>query len=56
MVEGVHKQPTTGWYSVPGIDGAGTTPRSAFANLWNSTGGDWDANPWVWAVEFKVVQ
>lgn len=56
MVEGVHKQPTTGWYSVPGIDGAGTTPRSAFANLWNSTGGDWAANPWVWAVEFKVVQ
>jgi hypothetical protein len=55
MVEGVHKQPTTDWYSVPGIDGVGTTPRSAFANLWNSTGGDWDANPWVWVVEFKRV-
>ena len=24
-----------------------------FERLWNSTGGDWAANPWVWAVEFK---
>ncbi|WP_033064258.1 hypothetical protein [Pseudomonas sp. GM18] len=30
-------------------------PRWAFANLWNSTGGDWDTNPWVWVVEFKRV-
>jgi len=29
--------------------------RNAFGNLWNSTGGDWDANPWVWVVEFKRV-
>ncbi|PYC33893.1 hypothetical protein [Pseudomonas protegens] len=28
----------------------------AFAALWNSTGGDWDANPWVWVVEFRRVQ
>ncbi|QYM99547.1 hypothetical protein K1T36_21010 [Pseudomonas protegens] len=28
----------------------------AFADLWNSTGGDWDANPWVWVVEFRRVQ
>ncbi|MFJ2455410.1 hypothetical protein ACIOWK_27360 [Pseudomonas protegens] len=27
-----------------------------FAVLWNSTGGDWDANPWVWVVEFRRVQ
>jgi hypothetical protein len=26
-----------------------------FERLWNSTGGDWDANPWVWVVEFKRV-
>lgn len=32
------------------------TPRFAFANLWNATGGNWDANPWVWVVEFKRVQ
>lgn len=32
------------------------SPRWAFANLWNATGGDWDANPWVWVVEFKRVK
>ena len=26
-----------------------------FADLWTSTGGDWDATPWVWVVEFKRV-
>ena len=31
------------------------SPRWAFANLWNATGGDWEANPWVWVVEFKRV-
>ncbi|WP_130911090.1 hypothetical protein [Pseudomonas sp. Sample_9] len=31
------------------------TPRWAFANLWNANGGDWDADPWVWDVEFKRV-
>jgi hypothetical protein len=32
-------------------------PRWAFANLWNSVNGAdaWDANPWVWVVEFKRV-
>ncbi|VVP40511.1 hypothetical protein PS865_04832 [Pseudomonas fluorescens] len=29
---------------------------AAWQELWNSTGGDWDANPWVWVVEFKRVQ
>lgn len=30
-----------------------TTAFDAFAELWNSTGGNWDANPWVWVVDFK---
>ncbi|MCX4217447.1 hypothetical protein MKZ87_07320 [Pseudomonas sp. MCal1] len=34
---------------------SGTDAVSAFRNLWKSTGGDWDANPWVWVVEFKRV-
>ncbi len=32
-----------------------TTAFDAFAELWNSTGGDWDDNPWVWVIEFKRV-
>ncbi|WP_248769121.1 hypothetical protein [Pseudomonas sp. MWU12-2345] len=32
------------------------TPRFAFANLWNATGGDWDANLWVWAITFRRVE
>ena len=31
------------------------TATWAFANLWQSVGGDWDANPWLWVVEFKQV-
>ena len=27
----------------------------AFRDFWASTGGEWDANPWVWLVEFKRV-
>lgn len=27
----------------------------AFSELWESTGGDWAANPWVWVVDFKVL-
>ncbi|MCU1722404.1 hypothetical protein NTD82_14005 [Pseudomonas sp. 5P_5.1_Bac1] len=26
-----------------------------FAGLWQSTGGDWDSNPWVWVVEFQRI-
>ncbi len=28
---------------------------AAWKDLWESTGGDWEANPWVWIVEFKRV-
>lgn len=27
-----------------------------FIELWNSTGGDWDSNPWVWVIEFKRIE
>ncbi len=29
--------------------------RRQWRELWESTGGDWEANPWVWVVEFKRV-
>lgn len=32
------------------------TSREIFSDLWTSTGGDWDANPWVWVISFKRVE
>ncbi|NIK50307.1 hypothetical protein [Xanthomonas arboricola] len=34
---------------------ADSSPRGAFQKLWQSTGGDWDANPWVWVIGFRRV-
>jgi hypothetical protein len=28
---------------------------AAWREMWESTGGNWDSNPWVWVVEFKRV-
>ncbi|WP_121497089.1 hypothetical protein [Pseudomonas aeruginosa] len=36
--------------------GRGQEAIAAFADLWRSTGGDWDANPWVWCVSFRRVE
>jgi len=44
------------WFHVEGVDDTySADPVASFAQLWNSTGGDWDANPWVWVVEFKRI-
>lgn len=36
----------------------GPTAKGHFKSLWESINGDgsWDKNPWVWVVEFKVIQ
>lgn len=28
----------------------------AFSEIWESTGGDWAANPWVWVIDFKRIE
>ncbi|MGU9815598.1 hypothetical protein ACU684_09420 [Pseudomonas sp. LF135] len=43
------------WWHVDGIDTYSADPRKSFELLWSSVGGDWQANPWVWVVEFKRV-
>lgn len=57
MAEGIRKQQVGQFYSVAGLGGAGTTARAAYALLWNKINGpdSWDANPWVWVVEFRRV-
>lgn len=40
--------------SIPGYQYS-ATPSEHFWYIWESTGGNWDANPWVWVVEFRRV-
>ncbi|WP_421526344.1 hypothetical protein [Pseudomonas yamanorum] len=62
-IVGVAFRPDDGWpictgYMVgpdDGKTGLQTTAAKAFAGLWDSVGGNWNANPWVWVVEFKRV-
>ena len=43
------------WWHVEGIETCSADPRKSFELLWSSVGGNWEANPWVWVVEFKRV-
>ncbi|VGG24559.1 hypothetical protein [Klebsiella pneumoniae] len=51
----------TGWrptYSDPDSGGEVMTPYDNFAELWSSIYGEdgWKSNPWVWVIEFKLVE
>jgi hypothetical protein len=43
------------WWHVEGIETYSADPRKSFELLWSSVGGEWQANPWCWVVEFKRV-
>ena len=72
MAEGIERgQDFPGWYRGPlsgdsaGLEQAGRDfkiptafPKLAYRALWESINGptSWDANPWVWVIEFKRAQ
>lgn len=48
---------------LPGRDNLGwpwheweVDPRKAFKKIWESTGGQWEPNQWVWVYEFKLME
>lgn len=41
--------------SVPDADET-LSAKQLFECLWDSTGGDWDTNPWVWVIDFKRIE
>jgi len=60
--EGLHQLPATGRYVINKGDQyfglASSNPVEVFSWLWEdiSGSGSWEKNPWVWVVEFKVIQ
>ncbi|MEW9586767.1 hypothetical protein [Paraburkholderia sp. DGU8] len=56
IAEGIAKTAAGFWstYGRSGVDGT-YSPVSSYHCLWDSINGadSWDANPWVWVVEFK---
>lgn len=57
--EGIHHDDTIPfngpWFASPTDSQGCGEPAHAYANLWESINGpgSWDANPWVWVIEFK---
>ncbi|GLX88561.1 hypothetical protein Pfra02_11300 [Pseudomonas fragi] len=55
VAEGVHRGPLREWCASDEGGACHKYPAPAFRDLWQSLGGNWDSNPWVWVVEFKWV-
>ena len=57
IAEGIAYDPGEGGvFHVPGFAGCSSDAATgAFQKLWESTGGDWAANPWVWVIDFKTI-
>lgn len=60
IAEGIRKSSDGMWCGTPqnkhNFPRQHNTAFKAFADLWNSIHGTWDANPWVWVVEFRRVE
>lgn len=62
MSEGLHYHDGrgighSGWREGHGVGFVYDTAREAYADLWRSINGpgSWDANPWVWVIQFLKV-
>lgn len=59
IAEQDHKLLPKGWkdYMDDHIGVPFTSPKGSFRSLWKSINGldSWDANPWVWVIEFKRI-
>lgn len=55
VAEGVYRDCSRVWTANDEGGPCHKYPVPAFRDLWQMTGGDWDANPWLWVVEFKRV-
>ena len=46
------------WLDADGSEGRGVEPWEQFRELWRNINGpdSWDANPWVWVVEFRKLK
>lgn len=56
IAEGLSEQPGGGWGLPDGSHYHGADPRISYWSLWEAINGrdSVEANPWVWAVQFKV--
>lgn len=45
---------TGGHGAIPNYDYS-ATPLEHFRHIWESTGADWAAKPWVWVIDFKQI-
>ena len=54
VAEGIEQSPRTGGW----LPGNCAEPEWAFRELWEQINGvgSWDANPWVWVVEFRRIE